>query len=78
MTSLVLYSILLFCRPVENTIGVEPGCGLWRRYSEFELLRNYLMALYPYVSETNFYVILLKIMYCKRIMLFVVEHAINK
>ena len=45
-----------FClRPVENTIGVEPGCALWRRYSEFELLRNYLMALYPYVS--NAYII---------------------
>lgn len=40
---------LVESRPVENTIGYEPGCALWRRYSEFELLRNYLMAFYPHM-----------------------------
>jgi len=40
---------LVESRPVENTIGIEPGGALWRRYSEFELLRNYLMAIYPYI-----------------------------
>lgn len=25
-----------------------PDC-LWRRYSEFELLRNYLIVTYPYI-----------------------------
>uniref|UniRef100_T2MIA2 Sorting nexin-4 n=1 Tax=Hydra vulgaris TaxID=6087 RepID=T2MIA2_HYDVU len=29
--------------------GLEPGCTLWRRYSEFETLRNYLMAIYPFI-----------------------------
>ena len=35
--------------------GPPPGeadhsCSLWRRYSEFELLRNYLVAMFPAVS----------------------------
>jgi len=40
---------LVETRPVENAIGFDPGCALWRRYSEFELLHNYLVAMYPYV-----------------------------
>ncbi|XP_057294268.1 sorting nexin-4-like isoform X2 [Hydractinia symbiolongicarpus] len=40
---------LVESRPLENTIGIEQGCALWRRYSEFELLRNYLMAIYPFI-----------------------------
>jgi len=40
---------LVETRPVENAIGFDPGCTLWRRYSEFEILRNYLMAIYPYI-----------------------------
>lgn len=43
-------------RPVENAIGFDPGCTLWRRYSEFEILRNYLMAIYPYVSIIVFFI----------------------
>ena len=39
--------LIFFFRAVD---GVEPGCTLWRRYSEFEILRNYLMAIYSYVS----------------------------
>lgn len=27
----------------------EPPSSLWRRYSEFELLRNYLEVMYPYL-----------------------------
>lgn len=40
---------LVESRPVENHLGSEPGCALWRRYSEFELLRNFLLANYPYI-----------------------------
>lgn len=50
---------LIFHRPVENTIGVTPGAQLWRRYSEFELLRNYLMAMYPYVCSLYFILVVL-------------------
>ncbi|XP_064644457.1 sorting nexin-4-like isoform X2 [Lineus longissimus] len=32
--------------PTMKFIG-EPTCALWRRYSEFELLRNYLDIMYP-------------------------------
>jgi len=40
---------LVESRPLENHLGSEPGCALWRRYSEFELLRNFLLANYPYI-----------------------------
>lgn len=36
-------------RPVDAlTEGITPD-SLWRRYSEFELLRNYLLVTYPFV-----------------------------
>lgn len=40
---------LVESRPVENATSFHPGSALWRRYSEFDLLRNYLMATYPYI-----------------------------
>ena len=40
---------LVESRPVENAPSFHPGSALWRRYSEFDLLRNYLMAVYPYI-----------------------------
>lgn len=41
-----------FCRPAESVLeGATPAAPdtLWRRYSEFELLRTYLLVTYPYV-----------------------------
>uniref|UniRef100_A0A6Q2WXQ5 PX domain-containing protein n=1 Tax=Esox lucius TaxID=8010 RepID=A0A6Q2WXQ5_ESOLU len=42
---------LIETRPVDTiTEGVTPAPdSLWRRYSEFELLRNYLLVTYPFV-----------------------------
>lgn len=40
---------LVESRPIENVVGFDPGCALWRRYSEFELLHEYLKISYPYV-----------------------------
>lgn len=40
------------CRPAESVLeGATPAAPdtLWRRYSEFELLRTYLLVTYPYV-----------------------------
>lgn len=38
-------------RPVDAvTEGIIPAPdSLWRRYSEFELLRNYMLVTYPFV-----------------------------
>lgn len=39
-------------RPAESVLeGATPAAPdtLWRRYSEFELLRTYLLVTYPYV-----------------------------
>ncbi|KAM9485512.1 sorting nexin-4-like isoform 1-T1 [Salvelinus alpinus] len=45
-----LYTVYLIeTRPVDAlTEGITPD-SLWRRYSEFELLRNYLLVTYPFV-----------------------------
>ncbi|KAL0963724.1 hypothetical protein UPYG_G00310030 [Umbra pygmaea] len=47
------YSVYLIeTRPVDAvTEGITPAAPdtLWRRYSEFELLRNYLLVTYPFV-----------------------------
>lgn len=42
---------ILFFRAVESqTEGqCSPPDSLWRRYSEFELLRNYLLVNYPHI-----------------------------
>lgn len=40
------------CRPAESVVeGATPAAPdtLWRRYSEFELLRTYLLVTYPYI-----------------------------
>ncbi|XP_029516034.2 sorting nexin-4-like isoform X1 [Oncorhynchus nerka] len=45
-----MYTVYLIeTRPVDAlTEGITPD-SLWRRYSEFELLRNYLLVTYPFV-----------------------------
>uniref|UniRef100_A0A8C8F216 PX domain-containing protein n=1 Tax=Oncorhynchus tshawytscha TaxID=74940 RepID=A0A8C8F216_ONCTS len=45
-----IYTVYLIeTRPVDAlTEGITPD-SLWRRYSEFELLRNYLLVTYPFV-----------------------------
>lgn len=43
---------LFVCRPAETVLeGGTPATPdtLWRRYSEFELLRTYLLVTYPYI-----------------------------
>lgn len=42
---------VLFFRAVEsqNEGQCSPVDSLWRRYSEFELLRNYLLVTYPHI-----------------------------
>lgn len=45
----VIYNV---CRPAESVVeGATPATPdtLWRRYSEFELLRTYLLVTYPYI-----------------------------
>lgn len=45
----VIYNV---CRPAESVVeGATPAAPdtLWRRYSEFELLRTYLLVTYPYI-----------------------------
>lgn len=47
-----IYSHLSVCRPAETVPeGGTPATPdtLWRRYSEFELLRTYLLVTYPYI-----------------------------
>lgn len=42
---------VLFSRPLDAVAegrNLAPD-SLWRRYSEFELLRNYLIVTYPYI-----------------------------
>ncbi|CAB1328722.1 unnamed protein product, partial [Coregonus sp. 'balchen'] len=49
---LEIYTVYLIeTRPVDAvTEGITPAPdSLWRRYSEFELLRNYLLVTYPFV-----------------------------
>lgn len=42
----------IVCRPAESlpegSVPATPD-SLWRRYSEFELLRMYLLVTYPYI-----------------------------
>ncbi|XP_061698396.1 sorting nexin-4 [Syngnathoides biaculeatus] len=43
---------LVETRPSETAVNVSPATTpdtLWRRYSEFELLRTYLLVTYPYI-----------------------------
>ncbi|XP_065052767.1 sorting nexin-4-like isoform X2 [Rhopilema esculentum] len=40
---------LVETRPIDSSFSGETGSALWRRYSEFELLRNYLMTVYPFI-----------------------------
>ena len=47
-----VYSRSSLCRPAETVPeGGTPAApdSLWRRYSEFELLRTYLLVAYPYI-----------------------------
>uniref|UniRef100_A0A8C8F2F1 PX domain-containing protein n=1 Tax=Oncorhynchus tshawytscha TaxID=74940 RepID=A0A8C8F2F1_ONCTS len=44
-----IYTVYLIeTRTAHHTKGITPD-SLWRRYSEFELLRNYLLVTYPFV-----------------------------
>jgi len=40
---------LVESRVTDPSEAFEPGCTLWRRYSEFELLRKHLATSYPYL-----------------------------
>lgn len=47
-----VHSLCSVCRPAETVSeGGTPASPdtLWRRYSEFELLRTYLLVTYPYI-----------------------------
>eukprot|EP00794_Sanderia_malayensis_P003286 gene3286-3768_t len=40
---------LVETRPIDSGLSGDAGSALWRRYSEFELLKNYLAVTYPFI-----------------------------